>query len=153
MIAKISTILDTTPDKLWSKIKHPDSLIYVCKPILYFAPKNDTKLDKDWEVNKEYNLNLYLFKYIPCGSHKLLIKSINTTANEIVSQESGLLAKTWNHTIKFHAINAKQVQYTDTLEIKSGILTIFVWIFAQIFYRHRQRKWKRLLLKNGHDKL
>jgi hypothetical protein len=153
MIAKISTILDTTPDKLWSRIKHPDSLIYVCKPILYFAPKNNTKLDSYWEVDKAYNLNLFLFKYIPFGSHKLTIKSINTSSNEIVSQESGLLAKTWNHTISFKSINAKQIRYTDTLEIKSGLITIFVWIFAQIFYRHRQKKWRKLLLKTGHDKI
>jgi len=146
MIAKISTIFNTTPEVLWKEIRNPKSLKYVSAPILSFTPKAGINIESDWQVGKEYSLNLYLFKYIPLGSHEIVIKSIDTKANEIISKESGLLAKTWNHTITFNSINSKQINYTDSLEKKSGIITIFVWLFAHIFYRHRQRKWRKLLL-------
>jgi len=143
MIARIETIMDTTPEKLWEEIAKPSSLQYVAAPILYFHPINGTDLNSKWEINKEYNLRLYFLKVIPFGFHKIIIK--NFLKNEIVSNESGLLAKVWNHTIKFNAINSNQIAYTDIIEIKAGFLTVFVWLFAYFFYRHRQRKWKKFL--------
>lgn len=149
MIAKISTIINTTPEKLREVIITPSSLQYVAAPILYFIPVNGTDLNSKWEVNRAYNLRLYFLKFIPLGFHKIIIKDIDIEKNKIVSTESGFLAKIWNHTIKFDAINSTQIIYTDTIEIKAGLLTIFVWMFAHLFYRHRQRKWKKLLLNIG----
>jgi len=37
------------------------------------------------------------------------------------------------------------VSYTDEIEIQAGWLTPGIWLFAQLFYRHRQRRWKALL--------
>jgi hypothetical protein len=31
------------------------------------------------------------------------------------------------------------------IEIACGFLTLPVWAFAWLFYRHRQRRWKKLL--------
>lgn len=145
MIAKISTIMNTTPQKLWGKIITPSSLLYVAAPILYFMPVNGTDLNSKWKVNRVYNLRLYFLKFIPLGFHKIIIKDIDIEKNKIVSNESGLLAKVWNHTIQFDAINYAQIIYTDTIEIKAGFLTVFVWMFTHLFYRHRQKKWKKLL--------
>jgi hypothetical protein len=33
---------------------------------------------------------------------------------------------------------------SDEIEIEAGWLTFFVWLFAQWFYRHRQRKWRNV---------
>lgn len=148
MIAKITTIMNTTPEKLWKEITKPSSLQYVAAPILYFYPLPGTDLNSKWEINKEYNLKLYFLKFIPFGFHKITVKNIDIPNNEIVSNESGLLAKIWNHTIKFNSINSDQINYTDIIEIRAGLLTIFIWLFSHFFYRHRQRKWKTLL-SNG----
>lgn len=145
MIARISTIMSTTPESLWKEITKPQSLQYVAAPILHFFPTGDTDLNRDWEINREYNLALSFLKFIPLGAHKIIVKKIDVPANELVSNESGRLAKVWNHTIHFQAINSHQIKYTDTIEIKAGWLTLFIWVFSQIFYRHRQRKWKQLL--------
>lgn len=40
-------------------------------------------------------------------------------------------------------------QYTDEVEINAGWKTIFVYMWANAFYAHRQRKWKRLLSNNN----
>lgn len=145
MIAKISTIMNTTPELFWKEIAKPQSLQYVAAPILYFYPTGNTDLNSNWEINKEYHLKLFFLKFIPLGGHKIIPKKIDLLKNEIISNESGKLAKVWNHRIKFNAINPTQMEYTDIIEIKAGLLTIFIWIFSHIFYRHRQRKWKTLL--------
>ena len=147
MIAEISTIMKTTPELLWKEITRPQSLQYVAAPILYFTPKEDTEFHENWEINKEYNLKLFLFKVLPLGSHKIVLRKIDPSAKKIISKESGALAKVWNHTITFHAINSGQIKYTDIIEIKAGLLTPLIWLFSHIFYRHRQRRWKRLLAK------
>ena len=148
MIIKVSSIFNTTPDKLWKEIKNPNSLKYVSYPLLLFTPMKGTDLEADWKINREYNLNLFLFTFIPVGTHRIVLKTIDTSKNEIISNEGGLLAKVWNHTIEFTPINANQLKYTDTIEIKAGLLTIVICGFAYIFYNHRQRRWKKLLLNS-----
>ncbi|NBB24765.1 DUF3703 domain-containing protein [Porphyrobacter sp. SLTP] len=34
--------------------------------------------------------------------------------------------------------------YSDEVEVSAGALTPFIWAFAQIFYWHRQRRWRGL---------
>jgi len=147
MIARISTIMNITPELFRAEIIKPQSLQYVAAPVLYFFPEEDTDLRSNWVINKEYNLRLYFFKFIPLGSHTIILKKIDFSANEIISNESGSLSKVWNHTIKFNSINPAQIEYSDTIEIEAGLLTIFIWIFSHLFYRHRQRRWKLLLLR------
>ncbi|MCK5223235.1 hypothetical protein KAR04_00570 [Candidatus Calescamantes bacterium] len=59
--------------------------------------------------------------------------------------ETGKIAKVWNHTIIIEKDTDGNARYTDIVEIKAGVVTFFVYLFAQLFYRHRQRKWKNLL--------
>jgi hypothetical protein len=35
----------------------------------------------------------------------------------------------------------------DTVEVRAGVLTPFIWLFAQLFYRHRQRRWRALVAR------
>lgn len=140
MLVKISTTFNTTPEVFWKEIQNPSSLQFISLPILYFIPKKGTSLDGNWETSKDYNLNLFLFKFIPLGFHQITLRKISKETNEISSSESGFLAKTWNHTIRFKPVNSYQISYTDIVEIKAGFLTIFIWLFAHFFYHHRQRK-------------
>jgi len=31
------------------------------------------------------------------------------------------------------------------VDIEAGLLTPFIWLFSQVFYRHRQRRWQALV--------
>lgn len=44
-----------------------------------------------------------------------------------------------------HAVLNMIAKEVDEIEIKAGWLTIFIWLFVQLFYHHRQRRWKILL--------
>jgi hypothetical protein len=61
------------------------------------------------------------------------------------TQEQGGLIKSWDHEIKFEVKDSKTCIYTDTVKIKAGAFTALVWLFANILYRYRQRRWKQLL--------
>lgn len=145
MIATISTYFACSEDELWEKIKEPWSLQYVAAPILSFIPEGGVTLTGDWEVNKPYPLKLFLFSVIPLGTHTITLIKIDKESKTIQSQEKGLIAPVWNHDIHFSEIEPGKVSYTDKIEIKAGLLTPFIWFFAHLFYRHRQRRWRRLL--------
>jgi hypothetical protein len=145
MLARISTVYDCTAEHLWDEISRPASLHYVAAPILYFEPLVANDFDSEWVVGKTYALRLYLFGFMPAGEHRITIARIDRDANLIESKESGALLPVWNHTIRFHPLENGKLHYTDEIKIQAGLLTGVVWAFAHVFYRHRQRRWKRLL--------
>jgi hypothetical protein len=150
MIALISTMLECTENQLWDKISETASLQYVAAPLLSFKPLEGGKLDHSWQVGARYPLKLYFMKLIPLGRHDIQIVRIDEETNTIVSRESGQLARVWNHKIYFQAVTPGKVSYTDEIEIEAGWRTPGIWLFAQLFYRHRQRRWK-MLLRNLSD--
>ncbi|MEQ9564689.1 MAG: hypothetical protein RLN85_02545 [Pseudomonadales bacterium] len=145
MFARISTQLECTESALWQHIDKPASLQFVASPMLAFAPVEPGALDGEWEVGREYSLKLYFLKFIPLGLHTIQLVKVDRDQNVISSREKGLLAPVWNHDISFHETKPGTVSYTDEIEIRAGWLTPFVWLFAQVFYRHLQRRWKVLL--------
>lgn len=149
MLARISTTFECTAEQFWDKIVEPKSLQYVAAPLLRFEPLVAGELDGEWIVGKTYEVRLSALGFLPVGRHRIEIVAIDRTTNTIESQESGSLARVWNHTIRFHPAGTGQLRYTDAIEIKAGVLTVFIWAFAHLFYRHRQRRWKELLASDG----
>lgn len=145
MIARISTTMNCTDAELWEKIMKPSTWKYISDPLLRVEPVDAEGLEKEWTTNKPYTFKIYLLRVIPLGKHTIQLKRIDKSKNLIKSEESGTMAKVWNHIISFHEIDNSSIRYTDEIEIKSGILTLPIWLFANVFYRHRQRRWKKLL--------
>lgn len=147
MLVRISTKLACTQSELWKIIIEPKSLQFVASPILSFVPVAPGALDGKWEVGRDYPLKLYFLKFIPFGRHIIQLVKIDKDHNTISSRERGLLAPVWNHNIFFREVSPGLVHYTDEIEIRAGWLTPCIWMFANVFYRHRQRRWKVLLQK------
>lgn len=148
MFARISTQFACTESELWQKLSKPESLVFVASPILSFAPIEPGVLGSEWEVGRDYPLKLYFLGFIPLGRHRIQLVEVDRNRKRISSRESGLLARVWNHDISFEEMRPGLVRYTDEIEIRAGWLTPFIWLFAHVFYRHRQRRWK-VLLRNG----
>ncbi len=145
MFVRISRQLNCTESELWDKISKQESLKFVASPILTFIPVGTGILNSKWEVGRIYRFKLYFLKFIPLGLHTIQIMKIDQNQNIISSHESGLLTPVWNHKISFKEIMPSLVNYSDEIEIKAGWLTPFIGLFAHVFYRHRQRRWKILL--------
>lgn len=151
MFARISTTFDCTAEQLWDEISRPASLRFVSAPLLHFDPLVPGELDGEWVVGKTYALRLSLLGFLPAGEHRITLVTIDRAANLIESKESGALAPVWNHTIRFYPLENGKLHYTDEIEIQAGLLTGVVWAFAHLFYRHRQRRWKKLLRQKMED--
>lgn len=149
MIVRISNRFPCSADVLWQQIIDPRSLAYVAAPLLAFVPVDGGALPSRWQVDVPYALRLYFLKWLPLGRHTIRLVTIDEATHTIVSEEHGHLARVWNHRIHFHDVAPGQVHYCDEIEIRAGLLTLGIWLFAQVFYRHRQRRWKTLLRQRG----
>ena len=148
MKVKISSIFPITPLKLFEDLQNPEILIEAASPIISYIPIAPDTMPSRWEAGKDYLVRLRLFKSLPIGKHRIGIVYFNKETMEAMSDESGAIAKVWTHHMVLEPYGQDDTLYTDEIEIKAGILTIFVWLFANYFYRHRQRKWKAIA-RNG----
>ena len=130
---------------MWEELQKTASLMHVASPVLKFKPHEGHSVTEKWILGTEYKLKLFFLGIIPIGDHFIMLTELNQEENRIVSNERGSLTKVWNHVITFNAIDDQTIVYTDEIEIRAGILTLSIWLFAHIFYRHRQNKWKKLL--------
>lgn len=145
MIASISTELGCTEDELWSRLIQPKVLQFLANPVLSFIPCDGSDFEKEWTVGKKYRMKLYLLKLLPLGMHQIELIVMDKLKNQIVARESDRIARVWNHTIRFKTIGKNRLHYTDEIEIRAGLFTPVLWVFAHIFYRHRQRRWGKLM--------
>jgi hypothetical protein len=63
---------------------------------------------------------------------------------EIQTRERDPLIQIWDHLIAVKPASGGHTRYSDTVAIDAGIFTLPVWLFAHWFYRHRQRRWRRV---------
>jgi hypothetical protein len=145
MKATISTTIPANANRMWQELQKTRSLMAVASPILVFRPQKGQQLAATWEVGQNYTLDLFAFHVLPLGKHYINVKQIDAQKREIYTNEHGSLTKAWNHRIRIEPLNESVLRYTDEIEIGAGILTPLIWAFAHIFYRHRQRRWKKLL--------
>lgn len=67
----------------------------------------------------------------------------------IRSSEGGGPVTTWNHTIRLKPGAGGACRYTDEIEIRAGLGTPAVFLFAQVFYRYRQYRWHRFVKRQS----
>ena len=75
-------------------------------------------------------------------------ETIGITLDEhegIYTHEGNEHVPTWNHEIILEELQGNRCRYTDKVDIDAGWKTIFVWMWANCFYTHRQKKWIKLL--------
>ena len=145
---KITSIFNDNIKTIFLNLQNPYLLLKIASPILNFKTINPITLPNKWELNKKYKLKLYFFNFLPIGFHNIKVVKIDSENYEIVSNEHGNITSIWNHYIYLKKIDEKKTEYTDIVEIKAGFLTLFVYIFAHFFYRHRQKKWKKIIKEN-----
>ena len=136
-----TSIFPDTADIIFKKLKKLKTLQYIAFPYASFEPCNGN--DKIvWEKGNVYEFRLKLFCIFPLGIHK--IKVIEFSQNSIYTNEGNKFVSIWNHRIYLKTLNNRFTEYTDEVEINAGWRTIFVYLWAKLFYTHRQHKWKNL---------
>ena len=114
---------------------------YIAAPYASFVPVNEST-DIVWQVGSTSSYRFRLFGFIPFGTHTICIERFDIDV--IQSREHNEHVPVWDHRITLRDVDG-QTEYTDEVNIKAGWKTPFIWIWAKMFYSHRQRKWIKLL--------
>ncbi len=148
MIVRKSAVFPADRDTVFQKLQRLETLQYIAKPYADFEPVGDTPVV--FASGSTCVCSLRLFGCIPFGLHTIRIERFDREG--ISSREGNRHVPVWNHTIRLEAVDEDHTQYTDIVEIRAGVRTVFIWLWAKAFYAHRQRKWIHLLQDAMDDK-
>ncbi len=140
----LQTHLACKPESAWHEVKKPSLLMEVAKPVVKFKPVSPAVLPSTWPNGKSIQLKSYLFGFIPLGLRTVYFERIDDERMEIQTREHDALIHKWDHLISIKRTEGGQTLYSDSLELDAGLFTLPVWLFAHYFYRHRQRRWRKL---------
>ncbi len=143
MIVDVSTVLNCSATKAWNEVQKSSLLLYVIWPLVRFVPSG-AQFPERWSEGLTIQCKLFVFGVIPMGVHTVHIETVDQRNYEIQSREHDPLIARWDHLISIKPLGDLQSTYRDTINIDAGILTSVVWAWANLFYRHRQRRWRAL---------
>lgn len=139
---RVSTELDAPPDRVWETLKKADTLRYITRGLLGFRPLGP--VPDTLGGGEVVRVRLLFFHVIPAWAHEIRIVSVDENARRIETREHGGGVKTWNHRLTVEPAGPGRSRYTDRIEIDAGPMTRLVWAYANLFYRYRQWRWRRL---------
>lgn len=142
MRATISTYLKTTADRAWPAVRKTETFVYVTRGLLGFA--GEQNLPEEWREGEVIRARLRFFNFLPAWEHELRVIRVDDRRRELHTNEGGGFISRWNHVIRIEAGEEDCCRYTDKIEIKAGLLTPAVWLYAHLFYRYRQMRWRGL---------
>ena len=141
MIVQKTSVFPADRNTVFQKLRQLETLQYIARPFASFEPvSNGVPV---WTVGSTSSYHFRLFGVIPFGTHTIHI--LRFDPDGISSREGNEHVPVWNHTIQLIEKDETHTRYTDRVEIQSGWKTVFIWLWANAFYAHRQRKWIQLL--------
>lgn len=97
-----------------------------------------------WKAGIDYAFRFHVFGFLPLGIHRIHVVRFGLSEG-IYTEERNDLVPLWNHEIILSAEDKEHCLYTDHVELDAGWKTPAVWLWAELFYVHRQHRWTRLL--------
>jgi ligand-binding SRPBCC domain-containing protein len=140
---KVSTTFSSSADKVWALVRKSDTLLFVTRGFLGFSGSH--RFPTEWREGSTENTRLMFFGLIPAWKHSITFQEIDDSRRVLFTKEGGGLVPVWNHLIQVTPEQNETCSYTDDVEVKAGVLTLLVWLYANIFYRYRQFRWRLLL--------
>ena len=147
MKVELSTPIDLPAEAVWAEVQTVPLLMHIAWPLVRFVPVGKEPLDA-FKTGGRYLMKLRLFGFLPFGT-QWIVTSLHEPENgtwprRLRDDGHSAMIRKWDHWITVAPNPDGGTDYRDEVEISAGMLTPFVWIFAQLFYRHRQRRWRRL---------
>jgi hypothetical protein len=147
MLVDVSTYLPCKPEQAILHVKTPRLHRYVTAPLLRMVPTEPSQLPETWSEGT-YWVSMYLFGFIPFGRQAMVV-SFPDCGDPFCVRDNGYgtFMRKWDHLVTIEQAGDGSL-YRDRVTVEAGLLTPLVWGFAQIFYRHRQRRWRRLVARS-----
>ena len=145
----VTTILDAPVERIWAEVKTPRLLNHVAAPLITFDLIDPATMPTHWGDGR-YLVSMRFLGLIPIGRQWIVTSTPQPEDQargvfRIRDNGIGDIAKVWDHLIVLEARTDGRTAYRDEVEVKAGVLTLGVWLFAHWFYRHRQARWRRLV--------
>jgi hypothetical protein len=140
----VQSTLPCHADAAWSAVQTSALLEEICAPLIYFRAEPGTEIPERWSPGGANRLQPRMFGFLPLATRVLNWERIDQTAREIQTREHDAMIRRWDHRIHVEPAGDGSCRYTDDVQIEAGVLTPLVWLYAQWFYRHRQKRWQRV---------
>jgi hypothetical protein len=140
----VESIFDCPPEAAWREVQTPRLLLEIIRPLLGFRAARGFHLPNPWRQGITVVGQNRVLGILPLGRHWLYFERIDAANRQIQTRECNRWIARWDHLISVEQAPDGRTHYRDDLEIRAGLLTPLVWLFAQWFYRHRQRRWRRV---------
>ncbi len=148
MKVDIATTIALPPAAVWRAVQTPDLLRHIAWPLIRFTPVDASAWPEQFTEDLPVPAALWLFGVLPLGKQWIVPSLHLADAAEwprrLRDNGYSRLIRRWDHWISVEPDGEGGTFYRDTVDIDAGILTPFVTLFAQLFYRHRQRRWRGL---------
>ncbi|PIE77096.1 MAG: hypothetical protein CSA13_01205 [Clostridiales bacterium] len=145
MVVKTS-LFPAAKSEVFERLQGFAILSEIAYPYITFKPLDGNE-DLQWEVGQSFSFKAKLLGFIPFSIHKINVLEFDEKTR-IYTHEQNTYVPVWNHEIVLREMGERETEYTDRVEIYAGWKTIFIYIWANMFYAHRQRKWISILKKS-----
>ena len=143
MLVRLRIELPCSYETAAAEVRKPRLLEHVASPLVHFEPIDPPAFPQVWSEGT-YWVRLRILGFIPFGKQAVRV-SFPPVDQGFAVRDNGYsaLIKAWDHLITIRP-SATGCSYEDHVRVSAGILTPIVWLFAVVFYRHRQRRWREL---------
>ncbi len=145
MIVQKTSVFSASRGTVFRKLQQLETLQYIAKPFASFEPVGEEM--RVWAVGSTSSYRFKLFGFIPYGTHTIRI--LRFDLDGVSSREGNEHVPVWDHKITLRD-RGNETEYTDEVQIRAGWKTVFIWLWANAFYAHRQRRWIALLESKVH---
>ena len=142
MITEMS-LFDCEKDALFAEVMKSASFFYVSRPMVMFKADTANPIPEIW-AEGQYLVSMKLFGFVPLGKQWINI-SIDKENCHLRDDGHSALIEKWLHNIYISAAERGKTLYVDVVEIDAGPFTPLVFLYAKAFFRHRQRRWHKLI--------
>ena len=143
MKVRVETQLPISPALAWETVQKPETLQFITRGVLGFRPTGE--IPATLEQGMTLEVRLLFFHVLPAWRHEIHVVRLDHRARQIQTEEHGGPVRGWMHLIEINPLaDPGRCRYSDEIEIHAGPLTPLVWLYAQLFYRYRQRRWQKL---------
>ncbi len=150
MRVRKTTVLPAPKKAVFARLVRLKTLQYIAYPYATFTPINGNN-EMIWEKGAVNRFAFRLFGSIPFGTHTIKVLRFDIDEG-IYTRESNAHVPVWNHRIILKQLPDGRCLYTDIVDIEAGLKTFFVYLWANCFYAHRQKKWVALLKRSYRSK-
>lgn len=147
MTVRVSSHLPAPVEQVWELLLRKDTLLTITRGVVSYADSEQWP-ERLFNCGTALTMQVRLFGCGPASPHKVRVVRVDEAEREIETEEHGGLVSAWNHRMHVEAVSTVESRYTDTIELRAGLLTPVAWSFACLFYWYRQRQWRNLLAED-----